>query len=68
MMKNQNKYWLKQPKAVPKKTKFGSKYKWFKISYLNSFSENVILVVQVFYIHPHVPVTMMTESVKSNKN
>ena len=30
------KHWLKRPKAVPK-TKFGPKYKWFKISYLELF-------------------------------
>ena len=28
------KQWLKRPKAVPKKTKFGPKYKLFKITYL----------------------------------
>ena len=28
------KHWLKRPKAVPQKTKFGPKFKWFKISYL----------------------------------
>ena len=27
-------HWLKRPKAVPQKTKFGPKYKGFKISYL----------------------------------
>ena len=31
------KHWLKRPKAVPKKTKFGPRYKWFKISYLEFF-------------------------------
>ena len=31
------KHWLKCPKAVPNKTKFGPKYKWFKISYLKFF-------------------------------
>ena len=31
-------HWLKHPsKAVPQKTKFGPKYKWFKISYLELF-------------------------------
>ena len=28
------KHWLKRPKTVHQKTKFGSKYKWFRTSYL----------------------------------
>ena len=35
--KIKRKHWLKHPKAVPQKTKFGPKYKWFKISYLELF-------------------------------
>ena len=31
------KHWLKRPKAIPQKTKFGPKYKWFEISYLEFF-------------------------------
>ena len=49
------KHWLKRPKAVPPKLKSGPKYKWFKMSYLNPFSENIILGIQHFYICPDVP-------------
>ena len=35
------KNWLKRPKAVPEKTKLGSKCKWFKISCLWFFFENI---------------------------
>ena len=35
--KFEKKHWLKRPKAVPQKTKFGPKHKWFKISYLEFF-------------------------------
>ena len=36
--KIKRKHWLKHPKAVPQKTKFGPKYRWFKISYLELFN------------------------------
>ena len=29
--------WLKRSRVVPQKTKFGQKYKWFKISHVESF-------------------------------
>ena len=35
--KKTKKHWLKRPKAVLPKEKFGPKYKWFKISYLKLF-------------------------------
>ena len=35
--KKKKKRWLKRPKAVSQKTKFGPKYKWFKNSYLKLF-------------------------------
>ena len=35
--KKKKKHWLKRTKAVPKKTKLGPEYKWFKISYLQFF-------------------------------
>ena len=35
--KIKRKNWLKHPKAVPQKTKFGPKYNWFKISHLEFF-------------------------------
>ena len=35
--KIKRKHWLKHPKAVLQKTKFGPRYKWFKISYLELF-------------------------------
>ena len=35
--KIKKKYWLKRPKVVPKKTKFGPTYKWLKISHLEFF-------------------------------
>ena len=49
-------HWLKRPKAVPQKRKLGPKYKWFKISYLDFFFENIIAGIQQLNIHPHVPV------------
>ena len=35
--KKKKKDWLKCPKAVPQKSKFWHKYKWFKIPYLEFF-------------------------------
>ena len=46
--------WLKRPKAVPSKNKFESKYKWFKISYL----EYKLFLISGF----------LAESLKANKN
>ena len=75
------KIWLKCPKAVPWKTKFGPKCKWFKTSYLKFFVfENIISVsdIQRFYICPQVSMDIircffysfdfLAESLKSNKN
>ena len=41
--KIKKKHWLKRPKAIPQKTKFGPKYKWFKISYLSFFFWKYVL-------------------------
>ena len=49
------KRWLKRPKAVPQKTKFGPKYKLFKISYLKLFFWKYFFEHKTFYIRPHVP-------------
>ena len=53
-------HWLKRPKAVPKKRKFGQKYKWFKISHLDFFFfENIISGIQIVCIRPQVPVDII---------
>ena len=41
------------------KPKFGPIYKWFKISYLELFFENIITGMQRFYIRPQVPVDII---------
>ena len=53
---------LNVPKQSPKKTKFGQKCKWFKISQLKFFSWKYyfgISGIQIFYIRPHVLVNMI---------
>ena len=54
LRKNRKKHWLKRPKEVPQKSKFGPKYKWFEISYCNSFFRNIILGVCNFFIFVHM--------------
>ena len=48
-------------KQSPKnqKTKFGPKYKRFKISSLNSFFENFISDIQLFYIYSDEPLDII---------
>ena len=38
---------------------FEPKYKWFKISDFEFFFQNIILVIQLFYIRLLVPVDMI---------
>ena len=77
--KLEEKHWLKRRKAVPQKTNFGPKYKWFKISYLEFFFfENIISSIKFFYIRPDVPVDIirvfflisdfLAESLKAKKS
>ena len=65
--KNKRKHWLKRLRAVPK-MKFGTKYKWFKISYLDFlffifffFFENIISGIQRSHIRPHVSVNIIRD-------
>ena len=51
----------KKPLELPPKTKFGSKYKWFKIPYLEFFFENIISDMQRFYIRPHIPLNIIRD-------
>ena len=46
---NKKKAWLKHPKAVPQKTKFGHQYKWFKISHLKFFFMKILFRVYIFF-------------------
>ena len=48
------KHWLKGPKAVPRKTKFPPEYD-SKSRIWNSFLENTISSIKLFYIRLHVP-------------
>ena len=70
----------KTPTSIPQKTKFWSKYKRFKISYLEFFFGNFISDIQIFNILPYVPVDInsfhsfqvfipcfLVESLKANK-
>ena len=70
--KKWKKHWLKLPKVVPHKTKFGPNYKWFNISYLEFFFSKYC-----FYICLDVPVDIIrvffisdfpAESLRLNKN
>ena len=47
------KHWLKRPKATLHKTKFGPKYKWFKISYLEFFFWKYFFGHTTFFIFVH---------------
>ena len=52
LLKILKKHWLKSPKAVPQKTKFGPKYNDSKCHIWNLFFENIILGIQVFiFVH-----------------
>ena len=51
--KIKKKYWLKRPKVVPKKTKFGPKYKWLKISHLEFFFLTILFRACNFFIFVH---------------
>ena len=51
--KNKKNNRLKHLKAVPQKTKLGPKYKWFKISHLESFFENITVIQYNFFIFVH---------------
>ena len=57
--KLEKKHWLKRAEAVLQKTKFGPKYKWFKVSYLEFFFWIYILQAYNFFIRPHVPVEII---------
>ena len=74
--KMKKKHWLKRPKAVPEKTKFRPKYKWFKTSYLEFFFKKYYFGHTTFYIRPYVPVDIikvflishfLAEILKANK-
>ena len=53
--KNTDQNGLKQsPKAT-----FGSKYKWFNISYLEFFFWKYNFNIKLFYIPPHIPVDII---------
>ena len=52
LLKIKKKHWLKSPKAVPQKTKFGPKYNDLKCHIWNLFFENIILGIQFFiFVH-----------------
>ena len=52
-------HWLKRSKAVPQKTKFGQKYKWFKISHLDFLFFWKYYFGQIVCIRPQVPVDII---------
>ena len=56
------KHQLKRPKAVLQKTEFGPKCKYSTSHICNSFFENIISGIQLFYIRPHVPVVIIRVS------
>ena len=47
------KYWLNCPKAVPKKLNLDKNINNSKSNIWNSFFENIISGIQIFYIRPH---------------
>ena len=79
MLKNwKKKKWLKLPKAVPPKKKFGPKYKLFKISYLklffwkNFFGHSIFLYSSTCFSGHHQSFFLISdflaESHKASKN
>ena len=48
--KLKKKHWLKRPKAVLQKTKFGPNYKWFRIPY-SEFFLKILFLAYNFYIY-----------------
>ena len=67
------KQWLKRLNAVHQKTKFGPKYKWFKISYLKSFFWKYFFGHTAFLYSStrfsgHLQSFICSEIVKASKN
>ena len=67
------KHWLKRLNAVHQKTKFGPKYKWFKISYLKSFFWKYFFGHTTFLYSStrfsgHLQSFIYSEIVKTSKN
>ena len=57
--KLKKKHRLKLPRAFPEKAKFGPNKNDSKSHIWNSFFENIILGIQIFYICPHVPLDII---------
>ena len=75
--KIKKKHWLKHPERSPKKETLDQNINDSKSHIWNSFFEKIISSIQLFYIHPHVPMDIirsfltsdfLAESLKGNKN